>query len=289
MTDLLRALRPYQWSKNSLVFAALLFAQRFGDPDKVLLALAAFVIFCAASSSSYLLNDIADRERDRQHPDKSQRPIASGRVSVGTAATVAVILAAAAVGGAWAVNARLAAVIVAYLVLQLGYNAALKHIAIVDALCVATGFLLRAVAGAEAVDEPMSSWFLLCTTFGAVFISFAKRRHEYSTLTEDAERHRASLSGYSIELLDQFLAISAAATLLSYALYTTDPETVEKFGHNRLILTLPFVIYGLFHYLALVRRNEATGDPSMAFLRDKRLMLTVGLWALVVVILLYFR
>ena len=148
---------------------------------------------------------------------------------------------------------------------------------------------LRAVAGAVAIDEPMSSWFLICTTFGAVFISFAKRRHEYSTLTGEASAHRESLSGYSIELLDQLLAISASATLLSYALYTTDLKTVEKFGNNRLILTLPFVIYGLFHYLDLVRRNEATGDPSAALVRDKPLLITVTLWALTVILLLYFR
>ena len=288
MTDLIRALRPYQWSKNALVFAALVFAQRLGDPRQVAQALAAFAVFCAASSAVYLLNDVVDRERDRRHPEKSRRPIASGRIGVPVAVSTAALLAAAALAGSWAVNARLAAVVGGYLLLQGAYNVALKKIPIVDALCVAAGFLLRAVAGAVAIDEPMSSWLLICTTFVAVFISFAKRRHEYRTLADGAA-HRESLSGYSVTALDQFLVISAAATLLSYALYTTDEEMVAKFGDSRLVLTLPLVIYGLFRYLALVQRDQIAGDPSLALMADRPLLITVALWGLVVVVLLYFR
>ena len=158
-----------------------------------------------------------------------------------------------------------------------------------DAMCVAAGFLLRTVAGAVAIGAPMSSWLLICTIFGAIFISFAKRRHEFSTLTSTASSHRESLSGYSKSALDQFLVISAAATLLSYALYTTDDDTVAKFGDSRLILTLPFVMYGLFHYLELVQRDDGAGDPSLALIKDKRLMLTVALYAALVVALLYLR
>ncbi|MGD8329936.1 MAG: decaprenyl-phosphate phosphoribosyltransferase [Acidobacteriota bacterium] len=287
MFELLRALRPYQWTKNVLVFAALVFAQDLGDPRKVLLALGAFVVFCAASSSVYLFNDIVDRERDRIHPGKRDRPIAAGRVGVGAAATIAVILGAGALAAAWAIRPQLAAVIAGYLLLQLAYNIGLKHIAIVDALCVAVGFLLRAVAGAAAIDEPMSRWLLVCATFASVFISFAKRRHEFSTLTGGATEHRESLSGYRLETLDQFLVISAGATLLSYALYTADAETVEKFGDNRLLLTLPLVMYGLFHYLDLVQRDEAAGDPAAALLHDRPLAITVLLYAALVVVLLY--
>jgi 4-hydroxybenzoate polyprenyltransferase len=288
MTDLIRALRPYQWSKNALVFAALVFAQRLGDPRQVAQALAAFAVFCAASSAVYLLNDVVDRERDRRHPEKSRRPIASGRIGVPLAVSTAALLAIAALAGSWAVNARLTAVVGGYLLLQGAYNVALKKIPIVDALCVAAGFLLRAVAGAVAIDEPMSSWLLICTTFVAVFISFAKRRHEYRTLADGAA-HRESLSGYSVTALDQFLVISAAATLLSYALYTTDEETVAKFGDSRLVLTIPLVIYGLFRYLALVQRDQIAGDPSLALMADRPLLITVALWGLVVVVLLYFR
>ncbi len=287
MSDFLQALRPYQWTKNVLVFAALVFAQRLDDTDKILQALAAFTIFCAASSSVYLINDIVDRERDRQHPTKRERPIAAGRVSVGAAVFVAIVLATAALIGAWAINRNLATVIGGYLLLQVAYNLVLKSIAIVDALCVASGFLLRAIAGAVAINEPMSSWLLICTTFASVFISFAKRRHEFSTLPGEATRHRESLAGYSVSSLDQFLAISAAATMLSYALYTTDDDTVAKFGDVRLLATLPLVIYGLLHYLDLVQRDEAVGDPSLAVVHDKPLLITVALYGLLVVLLLY--
>lgn len=287
MIDLLRALRPYQWSKNVLVFAALVFARDLGDGRKVLLALAAFAIFCAASSAVYLFNDVADRERDARHPVKRDRPIAAGRVGAGTAATVAVVLALAALLGAWSINLELAAAIGGYFALHLAYNLGLKHIAIVDALCVAAGFLLRAVAGAVAIEEPMSDWLLICTSFGAVFISFAKRRHEFSTLTGSAAAHRESLSGYSVGVLDQFLVICAGATLLSYALYTVDEDTVTKFGNERLITTLPLVMYGLFHYLALVQDDEVIGDPSLALVRDRPLLITVALYGALVVLLLY--
>lgn len=287
MIDLLRALRPYQWSKNALVFAALVFAQELTDPDSIASAAAAFVIFCAAASAVYLLNDVADRERDRKHPLKRARPIAAGRVSVATALVTAAVLAAAAMAGAWAVTPGLAGVIGLYLGLQLAYNLGLKSVAIVDALCVATGFLLRAIAGAVAIDVEMSSWLLICTTFASVFISFAKRRHEFSTLTGEAAKHRESLSGYTVATLDQFLVISAGATILSYALYTTHAETIEKYGGYRLLLTLPVVMYGMLHYLTLVQRDEAAGDPSLALVTDRPLLLTVALYAALVVILLY--
>jgi len=289
MIDLLRALRPYQWSKNLLVFAALVFALELQDPEKVRAAVIAFFCFCAASSATYLFNDIRDRHRDREHPEKSQRPIAAGRVSVPVAAVMAIVLAFVALLGSHAVNWQLAVVIAAYLVLQGAYSLRLKHVPIIDALCVSAGFLMRAVAGAEAVQVPISSWLLMCTLFLSIFISFSKRRHEFATLPSGGEAHRRSLTGYSIEVLDQVITISAAATLISYALYTADAETVAKFGSDRLLLTLPYVVYGVFRYLALVHMNEEAGDPSLALVRDKPLLITVALWGLTVVALLYLR
>ncbi len=289
MIDLLRALRPYQWSKNLLVFAALVFALELQDPQKIGAATIAFLCFCAASSATYLFNDIRDRNRDREHPEKAQRPIAAGRVSVPVAIVTAIVLALVALLGSRAGNWRLTVVIAVYLVLQGAYSLGLKHVPIIDALCVSAGFLLRAVGGAEAVDVPISSWLLMCTIFLSIFISFAKRRHEFVTLPSGGEEHRQSLAGYSVEVLDQLITISAAATLISYALYTTDAETVEKFGSNRLLLTLPYVIYGVFRYLALVHMNEEAGDPSLALVRDKPLLITVALWGLTVVALLYLR
>jgi 4-hydroxybenzoate polyprenyltransferase len=287
MTDLLRSLRPYQWTKNLLVFAALVFALDLRDPQKVEAAVVAFLCFCAASSATYLFNDIRDRERDRLHPEKAQRPIAAGRVSVPVAVTAAIVLVLIALLGSYTITWRLTAVIASYLVLQGAYSLGLKHVPIVDALCVSAGFLLRAVAGAEAVQVPISSWLLMCTIFLSIFISFAKRRHEFVTLPAGGESHRQSLVGYSVQVLDQLITVSAAATLISYALYTADAETVGRLGTNRLILTLPFVIYGVFRYLTLVQVNEGTGDPSLALVRDKHLLITVALWGMTVVTLLY--
>jgi len=287
VTDLLSALRPYQWTKNLLVFAALVFALELGKPRMISAAVIAFLCFCAASSATYLFNDIRDRRRDREHPEKAQRPIAAGRVSVPAATVTAFALALAALLGSWTVNWRLTAVIATYLALQSAYSLGLKHVPIIDTFCVSVGFVLRAVAGAEALDVPISSWLLMCTLFLSVFISFSKRRHEFVTLPSGGEKHRQSLAGYRVEVLDQFITISAAATLISYALYTSDVGTVEKFGSNRLILTLPYVIYGVFRYLALVHMNEETGDPSLALVRDKHLLITVAMWGLTVVALLY--
>jgi 4-hydroxybenzoate polyprenyltransferase len=289
MTDLLCALRPYQWSKNLLVFAALVFALELQDREKFVAAVVAFLCFCAASSSTYLFNDIRDRDRDRQHPGKAQRPIAAGRVSVPRAAITAAVLAVVALLGSYAVDWHLAVVIGVYLVLQFAYSLSLKHVPLVDALCVSAGFILRAMGGAEAVHVPLSSWLLMCTGFLSIFISFAKRRHEFVSLPSRGKEHRQSLTGYSIDILDQLITISAAATLICYTLYTADIETVARFGSNRLLLSLPFVIYGIFRYLTLVHMTEEAGDPSLALVRDSRLLVTVVLWGLTIVGLLYLR
>jgi len=288
MRHLLLALRPYQWSKNLLVFAALIFALELVDPLQVARATAAFVVFCAASSTVYLVNDLVDRDRDRNHPDKRNRPIAAGRVAPGVAGVTAAVLGIGALASSWRVHPELTLVIGGYFGVQAAYNLTLKHVPILDALCVAAGFLLRAVAGAVALQVEISSWLLICTIFLSVFISFAKRRHEASTL-EDGEAHRESLSFYEVELLDQLVVISAAATLISYALYTTDAATVEKFGTEWLVATLPFAIFGIFRYLALMHLDTATGDPSRALVTDRPLMATVLLWGLCVVLLLYVR
>ena len=287
MRDLLLALRPYQWSKNLLVLAALVFALDLFRPEKVLAALAGVALFSAASSAVYLFNDICDRERDRNHPQKAQRPIAAGRVSVRAAGVASALLVIATLAGSFALEPRFGWVIVVYFGVQATYSLFLRNVAIIDVLCVASGFLLRVIAGAEAIREPVSSWLLICTIFLSVFISFAKRRHEISTLAAGGTDHRQSLSSYDLTLLDQLTAVSAASSLISYALYTTDPQTVEKFDTDGLVLTLPFVIYGIFRYLALVQRSEEAGDPSMALFKDRPLLITVMLWGLSVVGLLY--
>lgn len=289
MRDLFQALRPYQWSKNLLVFAGLVFSLDLLQPGKVVAAAVAFVAFCAASSAVYLVNDVIDRERDRYHPTKRLRPIASGRIGIGPALTVAVLLATAALGAATWVNLEVALVIAGYFALQGAYVAGLKDVPIVDVLCVATGFVLRAVAGAVAVAEPISQWLLICTIFLALFISLAKRRHEVATLAEAGSRHRVALGGYSVELLDQLLSVATAGTLISYALYTTDPVTIAKFDTELLPLTLPVVIYGLFRFQTLVQDGRLVGDPSRLLLRDRATAVAVTVWGAMILAILYLH
>lgn len=285
--NLLISLRPGQWTKNLLVFAGLLFGQRLFEASAVGAAVAAFAIFCALSGVIYLINDITDRESDRQHPLKSRRPIASGAVPVSAAAALAAVLGVGAIGGSLALGPRFAAVASAYLVLLALYSGLLKHIVIIDVLTVATGFVLRAIAGAVAVDVEISRWLLVCTIVLALFIALSKRRHELVLLADGATSHRKILSEYSPYLLDQMISVVTASTLLSYMFYTISPETEQKFGTPWLWLTIPFPLYGIFRYLYLVHRKEAGGSPAELLVSDRPLLICVALWAVAVVLLIY--
>ena len=226
----LASLRPAQWTKNLLVFAGLLFGRRLFDTTAVLAALGAFAVFCLLSGVVYIINDISDRESDRRHPLKARRPIASGALPVKTAAAVAFAIGAVALAGASALGLPFLAVAVAYLALQSLYSGPLKHIVIIDVLTLAIGFVLRAVAGAVAVNVEISHWLLVCTILLALFIALAKRRHEIVLLADGAANHRPILGEYSAYLLDQMIAVVTASTLIAYVFYTISPETQEKFG-----------------------------------------------------------
>jgi len=285
--NLLYSLRPGQWSKNLVIFAGLLFGLRLFDPDAVLAAVGAFVVFCVLSGVVYLVNDVADRETDRRHPLKAHRPIASGALPVSLAIVAAAGLAIAGLAGAVAVGWRFAAVAASYLVLQLAYSGALKHIVILDVLTIAIGFVLRAAGGAVAVNVEISRWLLVCTILLALFISLAKRRHEIVLLANGATSHRPILGEYSAYLLDQMIGVVTASTLISYIFYTISPETVEKFDTPWLGLTIPFVIYGIFRYLYLVHQREGGGSPADLLLTDRPLLACVALWAVVVALIIY--
>ncbi len=285
--SLVASCRPEQWTKNLFVFAALLFAKRLEDSHAVMLAVEAFVIFCALSSAVYLFNDIADRETDRAHPVKRLRPIASGALSTGLAGTAGVLLGGGGLVAAWAVAPALGMTAGAYLALQVLYSVFLKHVVILDALAIASGFVLRAVAGGVAIPVPVSNWLLACTTLLALFLALAKRRHELTALADGATRHRPILEEYSPYLLDQMIAVVTASAVVAYAAYTTSPETSAKLGTDRLALTIPFVLYGVFRYLYLVHRKDGGGNPSTLLLTDAPLLGCVVLWALAVVALLY--
>jgi 4-hydroxybenzoate polyprenyltransferase len=283
------SLRPRQWTKNLLVFAGLLFGRKLGEPPAIAAALAAFAIFCGLTSAAYLFNDVADRDSDRRHPLKRRRPIAAGIVSTRTAVAAAAILTVVSLGASVQLGWPFAGVALAYGVLTGVYSTVLKHLVILDVLGIATGFVLRAAAGALAVQVAISQWLFVCTILSALFISLAKRRHELLLLEGDAPSHRPILGEYSAYLLDQLMTITAGASLVAYMLYAISPETVAKFGTARLDLTIPFPMYGIFRYLYLVHRREGGGDPADLLIGDPPLIACVVLWALSVVFIIYLQ
>jgi len=280
------SLRPYQWVKNLVVLVALAFSKHLFDADAAARAALALVVFCALASAVYLVNDILDLERDRLHPLKRSRPIASGALPVGIARIVAVVLLLGALAGSLALGPGFEICAGSYAVLGFGYSLLLKHFVILDVLTVALGFVLRAVAGAVAIGVHFSPWLLVCTILLALFLGLAKRRHELVSL-DDAAAHRSSLAEYTPYLLDQMIAVVTASCLTAYAFYTLAPETVEKYKTERLALTIPFVIYGIFRYLYLVHRRELGGSPGDVLLADRPLLATVALWAVAVVLIVY--
>ncbi|MGH7331217.1 MAG: decaprenyl-phosphate phosphoribosyltransferase [Candidatus Rokuibacteriota bacterium] len=288
LTAIVVSLRPRQWIKNLFVLGGLVFAQELFTPA-VWVALAAFAVFCALSGAVYLLNDIVDRERDRLHPTKRLRPIASGQLPAGRAGAVAIVLIVLGLAAAWMIGRPFAASALLYVVLLAAYSAWLKHLVIADVLTVALGFVLRAVAGALAIEVAISGWLVICTLLLALFLALGKRRHEYLTLGEDARRHRPILTEYSGGLLDQMIAVVTASTVTAYALYTMSPETVAKFHTQLLPVTLPFVLYGIFRYLYLLYRRQLGGNPSELFLNDRPLLINTACWMLAVLLIIYGR
>jgi 4-hydroxybenzoate polyprenyltransferase len=284
---LVRSLRPQQWTKNLFVFAGLLFSGRLTERAAWPPAFAAFLIFCGLSGAVYLVNDVLDRAADAQHPVKRHRPIASGALSPGVALVAALVLAVACVAAAAAINTGLAVTAASYVVLLAAYSAALKHYVIIDVLTLSAGFVLRAVAGAVAIAVPISHWLLVCSTLLALFIGLSKRRHELTLLTDSAASHRPILQEYSPYLLDQMISVVTAATLIAYSLYTINSETAERLGSDRLGLTIPFVLYGIFRYLYLVHRRDGGGSPSELLLTDRPLLVCVALWVGAVAAVLY--
>ena len=284
---LLRAMRPKQWTKNLLVFAPLLFGRKIGDLDSLALATAAFALFCILSGAVYLINDVVDINQDREHPRKRKRPIASGQISPFAAITAAVIMAPLSIVGCFLINSNTGVVAITYFSLTLAYHFSLKHIVILDALVVATGFVLRVVVGTAAISVEMSPWILLCTLLLALFLSFAKRRQEIVLLEDDAHTTRKILADYSPELLDQMIAIVTASTLISYCLYTISDRTVAELGSRDLLFTIPFVIYGIFRYLYLIHRHGQGDAPDQVLLNDIPLLLTVVIYTIVTLIILY--
>jgi 4-hydroxybenzoate polyprenyltransferase len=280
------SLRPEQWTKNLIVFAALIFGQRLFDPAAVGRSLAAFLVFCALSGVVYLINDVSDREADRLHPLKRKRPIAAGELSTTLALSAALAIGAGAIAAAFWLRPAFGWIAVIYVALFAAYSRVLKHVVILDVLTIAIGFVLRAAAGAAVIAVPMSHWLLVCTILGALFLGLSKRRHEMTLLADSATGHRRILEEYNPYLLDQMIGVVTASTLVAYIIYCTSPETTEKFGTSQLVLTTPFAIYGIFRYLYLVHQKGA-GSPSEVLLTDRPLVASIVLWALAVIAIIY--
>lgn len=288
LSALLKAMRPRQWTKNVVIFAAIVFDRQL-TPDhlpEILRTVAGFVIFCLLSGVVYLINDIADVEADRNHPEKRFRPIASGRLPVSAARAASVVLILTLFPLAYLLSPKFAAVSMAYLLLNLAYSQWIKHIPLLDVLSIAAGFLLRVAAGVVLiVVARFSPWLYVVVTLGALYIGFGKRRAELALLADEANSHRRVLDGYTIPLLDQYITIVSATTIIAYSLYTFSAPDLPQ--NHAMMLTIPFVLYGIFRYLYLIKLTHRGGAPEEVLLSDWPLVSSILLWGLSVVFILY--
>ena len=287
MRSILITLRPQQWVKNFVLFAGLIFSQNLSNSDMVLKTIIGFVLFCLLSSCVYVLNDVLDVESDRKHPLKSNRPIARGDIKISTAIVIFIILAIVSLGLSYWLSPSFALIALGYFVLNLLYSLYLKQVVIIDVMCLALGFVLRAVAGAVVIGVEISAWLIVCTTLLALFLGFGKRRHELMLLENQATEHRKILSEYSLYFLDQMISVVTASTVIAYAFYTLSPEVESKLGTTHMDLTIPFVLYGVFRYLYLIHRKEGGGSPTQMLLNDKPILANIILWLISVVLLVY--
>lgn len=279
-------MRIRQWPKNAFVLAALVFDRQLLQRDSLLTTLYAVVLFCFASSLVYIINDLADIEVDRLHPEKRHRPLASGKLSRSWAIGACIVLSLLTFPAAFLLNLRFGLIITAYFLMMLAYSFWLKHVPLIDVMIIAAGFVLRVAAGVVIiVTERFSPWLFVATTFLALFIALGKRRAEIDLLEKQAGSHRQVLGGYSLELLDQLLTIVLSTTLMTYCLYTfSSPITPDN---HSMMLTIPFVIYGLFRYLYLIRMEHIGGTPEEIVLKDRPMQATIALWGLTVITILY--
>jgi 4-hydroxybenzoate polyprenyltransferase len=286
LSDLLRLMRPHQWVKNTFVFVGLLFGHAWHDPHLLTLALVAFASFCLVSSAIYTINDIIDVEQDRVHPKKRKRPLAAGVVSVPGAAVLATLLFLPGIVLAYGVSPAVFFITVGYGVMNLAYSLWLKHVVILDIFIIASGFMLRILAGTLGIGIAPSKWLLLCGLMVTLFLGFTKRRAEIFALSDDKAAHRKVLAHYSAVLLDKMIGITASGLIMSYSLYTMSPDTIRIHGTSNLIYTVPFVMYGVFRYIYLLHHQSRGGDPSHDLVRDAHLIIVVGAWLLTTILLI---
>lgn len=283
---LLISMRPKQWMKNILIFTALVFDEKLLDLQAFLVTFAGFILFSLVSSTVYLLNDITDVEADRQHPKKKNRPIASGDLKVSTARWAVIFLLLIIIPLAYLLSPSFCLILLLYLVLNLSYSRWLKHIVIIDVFVLASFYVIRVVAGLTLIEvSRFSPWLYVVTTLLALYIGLGKRRAELTLLSDGAQSHRKVLDGYSLPLLDQYITIVSATTVVAYSLYTFSAPNLPS--NHAMMLTIPFAIYGILRYLYLIQTNQGGGAPEEELLSDRPLQVTILLWGLVVVLILY--
>ena len=284
---LLKAMRPKQWTKNMFIFAALVFDRKLFDLPSLGRTAIAFGLFCLLASSVYLINDVVDREADKLHPVKKNRPIASGKLSVSLAIIVAILLSVIALIGSYLLNLDTLIFFLAYFVLNLAYSKWLKHIPLIDVLVIAACFVLRVAVGVSVIHvERFSPWLYVVMTLLALYIGFGKRRSELMVLLPDSSAsHRKVLAGYSLELIDQLITVVSATTIIAYSLYTFSAPNLPQ--NHTMMLTIPFVIYGIFRYLTLMQIDKKGGEPEELLISDRPLQVTVFLWGLTVLLIFY--
>ena len=287
LKPLLETMRPKQWAKNLFIFAGLIFGKKLLYPSLLARNVLAFVLFCLISSTIYLINDLADIEKDRQHPTKRRRPLPSGRLQPRVAIIAAALFPAISMPLAFLLNLQFGLVAMVYLATMIAYSLLLKNLVIVDVLVVSAGYVLRVAAGVIVTGVPFSPWLYVCTTLLALFISFSKRRHELLILEGTANEHRATLNEYTPHLLDEMISVVTSTTVIAYSFYTFSAPNLPP--NHAMMLTIPFVLYGIFRYLYLIHVRNEGGTPEELVFKDKPLLLAIALWGLTVLFVLYVK
>lgn len=285
MKTILDLLRVKQWTKNLLIYAALVFTKNLFNGPYLLKTTIGFILLCFTVSSLYIINDIKDCKEDRYHPEKKKRPIASGKISKDTAIAISIMLLLVSLLVSFLIDRPFFLIILIYAIMNMLYNIILKHVVIIDVFIVAANYVLRAVSGAIIIKVVISPWLLICTSLLALFLILAKRRYELSL--RDAARHRKILKEYSIPLLDEIISVVTSSTVIAYSLYTFTSQTA--LSHNLLMLTIPFVLYGIFRYLYLIHKKNMGGSPEMVLLKDIPLIIDIILYVITTVFIMYYK
>ena len=285
--SLFTLLRLRQFNKNLFVFAPLVFSKRLFDWNSFYEVFIGFLLFCLASSSVYIFNDIKDIDSDRKHPEKRFRPLPTGEVSIKLALSSSILLGSVCLLVSFLLDLKFGLIVLSYMIVNILYSIILKDLVILDVMVIAVGFLLRVLAGAAIVNIYPSNWLVICTILLSLFLGFSKRRHELFLLTGNSSLHRKVLEHYSPYFLDQMISVVTAATVMSYMLYTISEETIKFFGTRHLIWTVPFVLYGVFRYLYLVHQKEEGSDPAELMFKDKALLIDVLLWTVSCILVIY--